>query len=50
MVDALYREITILKEDQYIVYNLTPTTADLMYQIALINRKLDVYKITELED
>jgi len=31
MVDILRREIAILKGDQYIVYNLTPTTANLMY-------------------
>jgi len=31
MVDALYKEIAILKGDQYIVYNSTPTTADLIY-------------------
>lgn len=42
MVDGLYKEIAILKGDLYIVYNLTPTTADLMYQITIINRKLDV--------
>jgi len=31
IVDILYREIAILKGDQYIVHNLTLITADLMY-------------------
>ena len=51
MVDALYREIAMLKGDQYIVYNSTLITADLIYQIVVINKKLNALnKITELED
>ena len=51
IVDALRREIAILKGDQHIVYNSTLITADLIYQIAVINRRLNILdKITELED
>ena len=51
MVDGLYKEIAMLKGDQDIVYNSTPTTADLMYQIVVMNRKLDVLdEIIESED
>ena len=51
MVDGLRGEIATLKGDLHIVHNSTPTTADLMYQIAVMNRKLDVLdEITESDD
>ena len=51
MVDGLRGEIATLKGDQYIVHNSILITADLIYQIAVINRKLNVLdEITESED
>lgn len=51
MVNNLHTEIAMLKGDLYIVYNSTPTTANLIYKITILNRKLNILnKITKLKD